>query len=62
MTNSALSQLSGLEVQKMIDSCDREVALIEHDFALLERSDFVELMSSSATRKKEAIEINGRAS
>lgn len=53
-TKSAVSALhqnpgnsSGLDRQKMIDMCDRQVAEIQSEFALLERLDFVDFIHSA---------------
>ena len=43
MTTTAIASAL-VDKQRMIEMCDKEVALIQKEFALLERQDFVDLL------------------
>ena len=43
LNTSAMSSI--LDRQKMLEQCDKEVSVIEYEFSLLERQDFIEIVS-----------------
>ena len=54
---SALAQLSLLDRQRLIEDCEKEVTQIHSEFALLERADFVDFISSSYRESAKAPQI-----